>query len=70
MAGRYGEAIEAFHQAVWLNPNNAESHYRLGLAYLIGGNSDFAQQEYRQLLRIDEARAGHLLDSIQMFTRK
>jgi tetratricopeptide (TPR) repeat protein len=68
--GRHIEATEAFRQAVWLSPNDAECHYRLGLAYLLGGNSDLALQEYRQLLRLDKARAGHLLDSIQMFARK
>ena len=70
MAGRNAEAIEAFQQAVWINPNDPESHYRLGLAYLLGGNSDFAYQEYRQLLRLDQARALSLQDSIRILGKR
>jgi hypothetical protein len=66
MAGRNAEALEAFHQAVWISPNDPENHYRLGYAYLLGGNSEFAYQEYRQLLRLDQARANSLLESIRI----
>jgi hypothetical protein len=69
MAGKNPEAIEAFRQSVWINPNDAESHFRLGYAYLLGGNSDLAYQEYRLLLRLDEANARTLLDSIRTLGR-
>jgi tetratricopeptide (TPR) repeat protein len=32
-AGRYREAMEAYKQAISLNPYSAEAHYNLGLAY-------------------------------------
>ncbi len=32
--GRHEEAIDAFNQAVNVNPNGAEAHYLLGLSYL------------------------------------
>jgi hypothetical protein len=70
MAGKNSEAIEAYKQAVRINPNDSEGHFRLGYAYLLNGAINQAYQEYRQLLHLDEARAGHLLDSIQMFARK
>ncbi|HLO24544.1 MAG TPA: tetratricopeptide repeat protein, partial [Geobacteraceae bacterium] len=55
-----------YREAVRINPNDAESHYRLGYAYLLVGNSDLAFQEYQQLMRLDESRAQPLLDSIQL----
>jgi Flp pilus assembly protein TadD len=70
MAGRNREAVEAYHRAIWASPNDPESHYRLGYAYLIEGNSEFAYQEYRQLLRLDNARALSLLDSIRMLSKR
>ena len=70
MAGKNSEAIEAYNEAVRINPNDIEGHFRLGYAYLLNGTINQAYREYRQLLRLDEARASHLLDSIQIFTRK
>lgn len=64
MAGRNAEAIEAFRRAVSINPYDPESHFRLGYAYLLGGNSSLAYQEYDQLLRLNNAYAQQLLESI------
>jgi Flp pilus assembly protein TadD len=60
------EAIETFRHAVRISPKDAENHYRLGYAYLFGGNSDFAHHEYLQLLHLDKSRASSLLDSIRI----
>ena len=71
MAGRSLEAIEAFNQAAWINPLDAESHFRLGYAYLMGGNLDLAYQQYRLLLPLDPANAralflgGHFLGQFE-----
>ncbi|MDD5284671.1 MAG: tetratricopeptide repeat protein [Desulfuromonadaceae bacterium] len=70
MAGKNHEAIAAFRQAVRIGPNDAENHYRLGYAYLLGGDSGSAYQEYRELLVLDESRAGSLLDSIRILGRR
>ena len=70
MAGRNQEAIEALRQAVRISPKDAENHFRLGYAYLLGGNSDFAHQEYLQLLHLDKSRASSLLDSIRILGKR
>jgi len=70
MTGRMPEAIQAFRQAVWNNPNDPENHYRLGYAYLLAGNPDLAYQEYNQLLRLNNAYAGPLLESIRVLGKQ
>jgi Flp pilus assembly protein TadD len=70
MAGNNSGAIDAFNRAIMINPNDAESHYRLGYAYLLSGNTEFAYQEYLQLQRLDKVHAHSLLDSIQSVTKR
>jgi len=66
MAGRNAEAIEVFRQAVWLSPQDPESHFRLGYAYLLAGNSDLAYQEYNQLVRLNSPYAQSLRESLRV----
>jgi tetratricopeptide (TPR) repeat protein len=56
-----GEAAEAFEQAVRLDPNSAEAHYRLGLAYAALGRDEDAERsfeaavkEYKKAADVDE----------------
>jgi tetratricopeptide (TPR) repeat protein len=56
---KYTEAIPKYANALKLNPDLADAHYRLGQAYVRTGDKDRAQQElqvYQQL------RAQHLAD--------
>lgn len=70
MAGKNAEAIEAYIKAVSIDPKNIEGHFRLGYAYLLSGATALAYQEYSQLLRLDEALARNLLNSIEMQKRR
>lgn len=36
--GRHGEAIDRYRRALWLQPRNAEAHYRLALVWLRDGD--------------------------------
>ncbi len=48
---RDGEAVEAFQQAIRLQPDYAEAHLRLGLAYAALGQRDEAIKEYEEAVR-------------------
>jgi hypothetical protein len=64
--GNYNAALDAFREALRINPDDAEAHFRLGYAWLMAGNTDLAYREYLQLQRLNDPRAGSLLDSIRM----
>lgn len=51
--GQYAEAVPYFNEAVKLDPQFAEAHYRLGLAYVHVGNQRKAREEYRTLKQLD-----------------
>lgn len=44
--GRIHEAFEYYHRAVELNPNHAEAHFGLGIAYIMVENFKDGWQEY------------------------
>ncbi len=41
-AENLGKAIQAFNNAVYIQPDSASGYYNLGLAHLVGGNADEA----------------------------
>jgi general secretion pathway protein A len=51
--GLLDEAVEAYREALRINPGNASAHYNLGLALYHKGLLDEAIQAYRQALRIN-----------------
>mgnify|MGYP003347138629 FL=1 len=48
--GRHAEAIAAFEQAIAVDPHDAESHYRCGIAWRDRENLDAAIASYRRAL--------------------
>lgn len=48
---RDAEAVAAFEQAVRLEPDLAEAHYRLGLAYAVTGRKDEAKKSYETAVK-------------------
>jgi tetratricopeptide (TPR) repeat protein len=50
--GRIPEAIEQFHEALRVNPNNAEAHANLGLALLDSGKARESIPEFEAALRL------------------
>jgi tetratricopeptide (TPR) repeat protein len=51
------EAIAEFRQAIAADPMFAESHYNLGIAYMIQGNLDAAIAEFHEGLAIGPTHA-------------
>jgi hypothetical protein len=49
------EAMFRFHRAVELNPNDAQAHNNLAVAYEANGDYDNALKEYREALRLDRS---------------
>lgn len=52
-SGNYQEAIEAFDEAIALEPNNAEAFYNRGLARVGLNQYQWAIEDYNQTLRLD-----------------
>jgi tetratricopeptide (TPR) repeat protein len=60
----YIEALEAFKQAIRINPDYAEAHLNLGITYLISNDRGSALDEYKILKDIDSERANKLFNLI------
>jgi tetratricopeptide (TPR) repeat protein len=63
-ASRYQEAADAYSSLLTLWPDNANAHYKLGLAYLSLHDAGKAQAEYLVLKRVDPELASKLNDAI------
>jgi tetratricopeptide (TPR) repeat protein len=51
------EAIEPYKQVIRINPDHAEAHYGLGVAYSISGMHKEAIEPYKQVIRINPDHA-------------
>jgi tetratricopeptide (TPR) repeat protein len=51
--GKHAEAVPLFAEAVKLDPQYAEAHYRLGLAYVQVGDLNKAKHTRRELAKLD-----------------
>ncbi len=61
--GRTARAIELLREALRLNPESAEAHYNLGLAYVLRGDMRAAKRE-RDLLRDLDRNLSNLLGNL------
>ena len=52
-SGMYKEAIEAYKQAIKIDPDDAEAHFNLGVTYGDSGMYKEAIEAYKQAIRID-----------------
>ena len=50
-------AVTAYKKAIELNPNLAEAHYRLGVAYKRLSKDEAAKQEFQTHQRIEKTEA-------------
>jgi tetratricopeptide (TPR) repeat protein len=60
----YNEAIEAYRQAVRINPELAGVWNNLGVAYARSGNRSAALEAIRELRRLDPEQADRLFNGI------
>jgi tetratricopeptide (TPR) repeat protein len=71
--GYYSVAIRCFEKAVELNPNDAKSHYNIGLLYSKKGKTKEAISHYKQAIAINPSDAdfhynlGHTYFGKKMF---
>jgi tetratricopeptide (TPR) repeat protein len=63
-AHRYQEAIEAYSSLLHLWPDNANAHYKMGMAYLSLNDAGKAQAEYLVLKMVDPDLAEKLNQAI------
>ncbi len=66
--GRHRDAVPHLAEAVRLDPDFAEAHYNLGLAYVQYGDMEAARVEYAALLQLDGSLAcllGNLVQSVR-----
>ena len=61
---RDAEAVEAYKEAIRLEPDNASAHFGLGLTHLMSGNRGAALDEYRTLRKLDRELAESLFKFI------
>jgi len=61
---RYNEAVATLRTAITASPDFDNSHYYLGQVYVLMGNKTGANNEYRELKRLDSQYASKLLDMI------
>ena len=60
--GRYGEAIEAYWEALRLEPDDAWAWYNFAQAYAKSGNSSAALEAVKRLRRYDTQKADELFN--------
>ena len=58
LVDRLPEAIEQFHEALRMNPNNAEAHANLALALLASGKPRESIPEFETALRLNPELTG------------
>lgn len=63
-SGQYKEAVEAYKQAIQINPNKGVIHYLLAETYLKMGDKDLALEQYEILKTLDEELASELYELI------
>jgi len=56
------EEIEAYKQAIRINPDDAEVHYNLGVAYFLLNDIDSALEQYKILENLDSEMADELFN--------
>ncbi len=63
------EAIEEYKQAIRINPDDAEAHVNLGVAYVKLGMYKEAIEAYKQAIKIDSdyAEAYYMLGVVYVF---
>ena len=54
---RFGESIKAFKQVVTINPENADAHYALSVAYIANGDRRAAEDRRKILSKLDSKMA-------------
>lgn len=64
-AGRHAEALEAFRQAVRIQPRHADANLKLGMEYLFNHDPTGARQQYYVLKDLDPEAARTLLSLIE-----
>ena len=60
----YKEAIEAYKQAIGIEPDSAKAHFGLGYARVLSNDRDLALEQYEMLKSLDTEWANKLFNEI------
>jgi tetratricopeptide (TPR) repeat protein len=63
-SSRFNDAVKEFQQVVLLNPQNADAHYALAMAYLVNGDRTSAENQNRILASLNAEMAKKVKDAI------
>ena len=63
-SSRFNDAVKEFQQVVLLNPQNADAHYALAMAYLVNGDRTSAENQTRILASLNAELAKKVKDAI------
>ena len=63
-SSRFNDAVKEFQQVVLLNPQNADAHYALAMAYLVKGDRTSAENQNRILASLNAELAKKVRDAI------
>jgi len=63
--GRYEEVVESYKQAIEIDADRAQAHYRLAKTYLKMGDKDLALEEYEILKTLNEELANEIFLLLQ-----
>jgi tetratricopeptide (TPR) repeat protein len=58
------EAIEAYKQAIGIEPDSAKAHFGLGYACVLSNDRDSALEQYKMLKSLDPKLANKLFNEI------
>lgn len=64
MGYKYQEAVDAFKQAIEINPDDAKLHYFIGNVYILLNDKDSALKKYEILKYLDTQLANELFQKI------
>ncbi|MBO0858392.1 MAG: tetratricopeptide repeat protein, partial [Chloracidobacterium sp.] len=68
--GKYAAAIEHFHHALTLTPNNMETRFLLAQTYVMAGQNDDAARSCREILRIQPEHLDARLQLAEIYRAK
>ncbi len=61
---QYDQAIQAYREALRIQPEDAEAWYNLGLTYYFQGRSDKVREIYQTLRKLDPALAEEYFNTL------
>jgi tetratricopeptide (TPR) repeat protein len=62
--GEYQLALDAFKESIKIDPRSSDTHFNLGVAFILAGDKNGALEQYILLKELDKHQAEKLLKLI------